>query len=150
MSPYRNEIIGARKQGVPIGKLYVKYAPLMGYTAKKESFEQMLSRHNKDGHNVEAIMMPTAPGSAVAITPATIENFGQKMLEIGMAKIENADPNKVALKDVIAAQALVLNSRKLRLTEDAMMLALGKMFAPPELNKENAVEGEVVDAVHSG
>jgi hypothetical protein len=48
----------------------------------------------------------------------------------------------VALKDVIQAQKLVLDSKKLKLTEDAMTAMLGKLFAPPTLQ---VIDGEVVN-----
>lgn len=146
LSPYRTEIISAHKQGVPIGKLYEKYAPLMGYKAKKKSLYIMIFRHIKEQHNPDAIYVPPPEGSVGKAGPATIENFGKRMLELGMSKIETMNPNNVQLKDVIASQKLVLDSKKLKLAENAFELMLGKMFAPPELNRGEAIEGDVIQS----
>ncbi len=94
-------------------------------------------------HNPGTIIVPTPPNSAQPVTSATIENFGKKFLELGMAKLETATPDQVKFQEVISAQKLVLDSRKLKLSEDALTLMLGRLFGP-KLEKREFIEGEVV------
>lgn len=134
LSPYRKELVTLINQGWSAGQLYEKYAPLMNYTSKKQSLYILIKRHINDKHSEEAVVLPQKGARA-----ATIENFGQRMLELGMMKLENATPENIDFKDITAAQKLVLDSRKLKLNETAFDLMMSKLFAPPELQ---VIEGE--------
>lgn len=134
-------MVGLYNQGVNTGRIYRKYAALMGYTATQKAFYLLLKRHILDKHNVDVIILPQ--DSNVKLTPATIENFGKRMLELGMAKIENLDPSQVPLKDVISAQKLVLDSKKLKMSENALEIMMSKLFGP-QIDKSKVLEGELV------
>jgi len=146
LSPYRAEVLALKAQKLPIRKIYNKYANPMGYTGSVYGLNMLIRRHIAAKHNNKAILLPDKKHN---ITPATIEAFSQKMLDLGMMKVENINPDNpmdmanLRLGDVVAAQKLSLEAKKLRLTEDAMDVMLGKMFAPPSLN-ESSVEGEIV------
>lgn len=142
-SPFRNEILAEFKQGRKSTLIYQKYAKKIGYTATPETFYRILYNHVRENHKVDAVIIPTG-----GLTPATLENFGQRMLELGMAKIANIDPNNpldlalgLKFKDVIAAQKLIIDSKKLKLSEDAMSIMLGKLFGP-KIDTSKAIEGE--------
>lgn len=137
LSPYRSEIVKLVNQGVVFKRIYDKYAPLMNYTFGDRGFYMMTRRHIKDQHKEEGLIVPQTDNK---VSPATIENFAQRMLDLGMQKIEDVEPDTIALKDVISAQKLLLDSKKLRLSENAMDLMLGKLFAPPQLN---IIDGEL-------
>jgi hypothetical protein len=150
LSPYGREIVSLFKQGVRHTLVYDKYAEKMGYNSGARAFEAMVGRHIRDGHNSDAILIPSPPNSAMPITKATLENFGQKMLELGVAKAENTTPDQVKFQDVISAQRLILDSQKLKLSGDMMMKIMSKLFAPPGL-APIIEEGEVVhEPVQSG
>lgn len=146
-SPYRKEIIELRQKKVSVFRIYTDYKDKMGYEASYVAFNKVLTRHMVQKHKSDGIIV-TVPGSK--LTPHSIESFGKRMLELGMAKIESMDSSEVKLKDVIQAQKLVLDSKKLKLTENAMELMMAKMFAPPSIQMEDIVdpvEGELVDGV---
>lgn len=105
----------------------------MKYDRPKINFRTMVKNHIVKKHNVGIAVYEHGKKT-------TIEAFGTRMLELGMAKIEGMTPGEVALKDVIQAQKLVLDSKKLKLDEGAMMIMLGKLFGPT-----NLMEGEVVE-----
>ncbi len=140
VTPYRSEIIKLHTQGMPYNILYKKFTPLINYTSSYYAFLSSLKNHIKRKHNVSFLVLP-----GDITKKATLENFGQKMLELGMTKIEGMSPDQVALKDVISSQKLILDSKKLRITEDAMLLILGKLFAPPFLEFKKPIEGEVIN-----
>lgn len=100
----------------------------------------LVRKHVTQNHNTDAIVVVDPTGN---VTPATIENFGQRMLELGMAKIQNADPSTIQLKDVVAAQRLILDSKKLKLSENALESMLGQLFGP-KIDPSKALEGELV------
>lgn len=140
LSPYRKEIVSLYKQGSDTSKIYRKYNVLMNYTASPKAFYMLVRKHVTQNHNTDAIVVVDPTGN---ITPATIENFGQRMLELGMAKIQNADPSAIQLKDVVAAQRLILDSKKLKLSENALESMLGQLFGP-KIDPSKALEGELV------
>lgn len=123
----------------------------MGYKAGNKAFYMCIRRHLQQGHRADAILLTKDVKIKPSLTKATIEEFGQRMLELGMVKLDQIDPDNpasmlgVKLSDVVAAQKLSLEAKKLKLTEDAMTAMMGKLFAPPNLNKEMVTEGEVVD-----
>ena len=140
LSPYRKEVTSLYKQGTNASKIYRKYNVLMNYTASPKAFYMLVRKHVEQNHNTDAIIVADPTGN---VTPATIENFGQRMLELGMAKIQNADPSTVQLKDVVAAQRLILDSKKLKLSENALESMLGQLFGP-KIDPSKALEGELV------
>ena len=149
LTPYRKEIAAAWNQGIKKKNIFEKYAPLMGYTGNFDAWYAMANRHFKENHKADAIILPTPEGSANKVTTATIEQFGQRMLELGMAKIEHLTPDQVKLKDVIAAQKLILDSKKIKMSEDAMTLMMAEFFAPP-IEGKVLEEGKIEDAIPTG
>jgi len=146
LTPYRSEIEKAWKLGVKRVQIFRKYKPLIGYEGTESAFSSLMCRHWKHKNKAGAILLPTPEGAAQPITPATIENFGKKFLELGMLKLETAGPGDVKFQEVISAQKLVLDSRKLKLSEDALTLMLGRLFGPKiEKVKREFIEGEVVE-----
>jgi hypothetical protein len=103
----------------------------------------MVRRHIKEKHGASNITMIQFQKDSVVVQPGvTIESFAQKLLEMGSIKVQQMNPDEVALKDVIAAQKLLIEKQKVKLTEDQMMLQMAKLFGPqvPE-----PIEGETVD-----
>ncbi len=137
LSPYRKEIVSAYKEGISSRRLYKKYAPLMNYNSKPASFAKILQRHIKDEHNEDAIVIPSAPDSAIQVKRATLEGYAMRMLDLGMAKADNSTPGDIKFRDVNQAVKLQLDAQKLKIAEDAMALAMAKMFGPP-------IAGEVI------
>jgi hypothetical protein len=137
LSPFKNEVVSLRKKGVPALQIYNKLAKQMRYDKSEERFADCLTGHIRDKHLFAGLIIPEN-----ATRAATLENFAQKMLEMGMEKISTMDSSQVAIKDVVSSQKLLLDSKKLKLTEDAMMGMLAKLFAPPKLQ---VIEGETVD-----
>lgn len=117
--------------------IYHKYREKIGYTKSAKNFYHTLRTHILNKHNPTYMIIPENVASA-----ATLENFGQRMLELGMEKISTMTGEQVALKDVIQSQKLILDSKKLKITQDAMMGMLAKLFAPPKLQ---VIEGETID-----
>lgn len=139
-SPYGKEVTSYWKNTFPKVKVFDKYKGLLGYTGEMKNFRMIMRTHILK-HNQpwrQAIILRNPKGDPVTVTQATVENFGQKVLEMGMAKISSMPPEDIKLHEVISAQRLVLDSKKLKLSEDMMMVMLGKLFGP-ELN---IVEGE--------
>lgn len=143
VSPYRKEIVALHKQGYNSKDIYIRYSKKLDYKASPNAFYKLIYSHVKNNHKEDAVLVRGEANSS--LSAATLENFGQRMLELGMAKIETLDPTQVALKDVISAQKLILDSKKLKLGEGALMLMMRKMFAPPELNElKGAIDGTTV------
>jgi hypothetical protein len=136
-SPYRKEVLKAYKNRVKSREIFEKYKGLMGYTSNEVSFYQMVRRHLKNGHNVTAIIVPEELKK-----PANLENLVARMTELAVVKVENMDPSQVKLNEVFQGHRVLLESKKLQLTEDAMMIALTKMFGPTIMGEE-ITEGEI-------
>lgn len=151
LSPYRNEVLSLYKNRVKVPVIYRKLAAPMNYHSTMPAFRQMIVRHVKEKHKVQAVVLPNNKNG---LTRASIEEFAQRFLDLGMVKLSQIDPNNpedlknVRFREVVAAQKLFLDSKKLKLTEDAMGIMLGKMFAPPSL-RGKVVEGELVDGSSS-
>lgn len=139
LSPFKREMVTLHNNGTPVSVIYKRYKDKLNYTASQTAFYQLLIRHKKGGHKGDALYIPQLDSQ---IKSATIEEFGKRMLDLGMAKIENLDPKDVPLKDVISAQKLVLDAKKLKVTEDAMTAMMSKLFAP-KINPLEVIEGEV-------
>lgn len=73
--------------------------------------------------------------------PMTKELYAQRLLELGFDK-SLMNPNSIKHKDVIAAQKLLIEEKKLKVTEDAMKVSMMKFMAGLAL-PEDVVEGEV-------
>ncbi len=144
LSPYRRELVEAFNNGIPRKRIYDKYAPKMEYKASPSSFYLAIRKHVLGKHKCLGIYVPTASSEETGRNrPVDIETFGQRMLELGMAKVDNMDPESVKITEVISAQRLVLDSKKLKLTEDAMQLMMTKMFGPPQ----EVINGELVNDI---
>lgn len=136
LSPFRDEIIKLFKNKVKMADIYTKYSRLMAYKSTQYSFYVLIKRHIDNKHLASAMVIQTERRIN------SIDEFGRKMLELGMIKLDTLSPEQVELKDVVAAQKLVLESKKLKITEDAMAVMLGKLFGP-RLAFGDVIEGEV-------
>ena len=140
LSPYRKEVLALRAQGVPYLRIWKKYATLMNYPSSDQAFGILIAKHIRLAHKPQgSILLPQLKREGQ--TPVNIENFAQKMLELGVAKIEGMTPEQVQLKDVVAANKLLLESKKLKLNESEFQLTMAKLFAPPII----AIEGETLE-----
>lgn len=137
LSPYRDEIIELRKKNTPYKDIYKKYSKLMDYKAPVISFNQLVAKHIKQKHNLKVTVIP----NELKKTVVNLEAFAQRMLELGTQKLDGMEAKDISFNDVLQAQKVVLESKKLKLTEDAMVSMMRKMFAPPEVN---VIEGTVV------
>lgn len=140
LSIYRSELSALYTQGVSTVTIWEKYKEKLKYKAGKKAFYQLIRRHVTMNHSEKAVILPE---ESRGVTSVTIEKFGQRMLEMGMQKIDTMTPETIQLKDVISAQKLVLDSKKIKIGEEAMLLMMRKMFAPPELNTE-VIDGTTV------
>lgn len=121
LSPFRSEMEAAIKANVRSGEIVKKYAPLMKTTENK--LYQSLRKHLLNNHApVNAVLVPQV-GQKIA----TLENFAQKLLEIGMDKAEKS-PEKIQIKDVIAAQKAVTEKAKLKLGETELAIKMAQLF----------------------
>lgn len=140
VSPYRSEIETMLRSPVKIGTITSKYAPLMKCTPDQLYYS--LKAHIKNRH---------APSKAILLAEsgqsrATLDNFAQKLLEIGTNMIET-DPSKVKLADVISAQKAVTDRQKLKLGESELMLKVARLFGG--LPEPEVLEGEEVKSIES-
>jgi hypothetical protein len=120
----------------------------MKYESGLIGFYLMVSKHIKYGHKEEAIIIPSEGHSLSYSTnspyyeklkrKASIEELVKKMTEMAVIKVEEMEPSQVKLNEVFAGHRVLLESKKLKLSEDAMMIALSKMFGP-------VLQGEVVE-----
>jgi hypothetical protein len=138
-SPYRKEVIHAYKTGIKIPVIYEKYQGLMKFRGTQSSFYQMVRRHLQYKHNVTAILVPEELKK-----PANLESLVTKLNELAMLKVENMEPNEVKLNEVFRGNQVLLQSKQLQLTEDAMTIALTKMFGPTIMGEE-ITEGEIAN-----
>ncbi len=142
LSPYKNEILAMKKQGISVPAIHKKYAGLMEYTASPKALYLMIRTHIRNHHDANAIMVPSGSDSAIQIKRATIQNYSQRMLELALQKAEGATSDTVTFKDANAAIKLSLDAQKIKIAESAMMLEMAKLFGPP-------IEGEVLDGTGS-
>jgi hypothetical protein len=143
-SPYREEIEKQwTSKKVPRTVIFNSYISKLPIKPSFGNFYGMVRRHIKEKHGASNITMIQFQKDSVVVQPGvTIESFAQKLLEMGSIKVQQMNPDEVALKDVIAAQKLLIEKQKVKLTEDQMMLQMAKLFGPqvPE-----PIEGETVD-----
>ena len=140
LSPYRKEVVSLRNQGISYARIWRKYAVLMNYSATTQAFALILGNHIRSKHKSDAILIP-GEGTPRIIKNATVESFAQRMLELGIAKVDGMTPETTQLKDVISAQKLLIESKKLKLNEGEFAITMAKMFAPPMA----PIEGELVE-----
>lgn len=138
VSPYRSEILKVWDEGYPRKLIYQKYKPLMQYKGLEISFVQMVWRHKRQNHQVKAIVLPTQVEKMAR--RANLESVVQKLTDLAALKLESMTPEDVKLRDVFGGHKTLIESKKLKLTEDAMTIALGKLFGPA-----NVIDGEVED-----
>lgn len=108
----------------------------MNYKSKQVAFTQVVSIHIRENHKAKLTVIPTN----LAQTAVSLEAFSQRMLELGVEKLNTMEAKDIQFGDVLNAQKVVIESKKLKLTEDAMMIMMRKVFAPPETN---SIEGEL-------
>ena len=135
VSPYRDEIDTAL-QGDKVNKSDIarKYAPL--FETSEKNFYQSLTRHIDKKHSKSNVVVLSPNG---AVKMATVESFAQKLLEIGDT-MANESPEKVSMKDVIAAQRLVIEKAKLKMGETELMLKVAEIFGG--ISDPKSVESE--------
>ena len=138
LSPYREEIKRAYGNGFKHRMVYEKYSPLMKYKGDFNAWKQMVWRH-KD-HNYQGSTL--LPGSMEKTKKGDLRTLVEGLTDLGVRKMETMDPGDIKFRDVFQAHKTEIEYRKLRLSEDAMMIALGKLFGPPLEGK--VVEGEEV------
>lgn len=141
VSPYKKEIVEAHLNRTPWLQLYQKYAPLIKYKSKLSSFIQMVDRHIAKGHNIEAVLVPSAPGSA---QKATLDQITEVLRDKAFTKAITIDPKELKFKDYLDAEKTIIAYKKLQITEDAMTIAMGKMFGP-SIKSLETIDGEVIE-----
>ena len=73
------------------------------------------------------------------------EDFAEKLLGLGMKKVKDMKPSDVKVGDVVSAGKLVVELRKLQMSQEAMVTMLAKLFAPKMKVIEGNIEGEIDD-----
>ena len=134
-SPYRDEFLLAWKQ-VRKGKkmrVYEKYAPLMKYNSTFHAFQVMVYKHLNYHKEFEQIITPQTPEGE---HHSSVEEVVQRLTDLAGIKALSLDPKDLKFRDVWAGQKVLIEAKKLRLTEDALMIALSKMFGPTILEGE--------------
>lgn len=135
LSPYREEIKRAYTNGFKHRVVWEKYKDLMKYKGDFLAWKQMVWRH-KD-HKYEGTTL--LPGAVVGRKEkASLDSLVQGLTDLGARKLETMGPEDLQFRDVFAAHKTQIEYRKLKLGEDAMQIALGKLFGPP-------IKGVVVD-----
>ena len=61
------------------------------------------------------------------ITPATVENYAKGVLALGMKMLKN-HPEEFRPADVIAAQKLLIDKRKIELQESSLKDSIARLF----------------------
>ncbi len=147
VSPYKTEIDALMRAGVTNPRIAEKYISKFLNNKSAATLVVQMRRHNKhldQSRRVAVLMMPE-PGVHPILPRASMEQFAQKLLEIGTKALLNLEtnPDKVQMKDVIAAQRMLIEKQKLSIHEDALKLTMARFFGgfkpPPTL------EGEVVN-----
>lgn len=139
LSPYYDEIINLWNQKTPHVQIYHKYAPKLNYQESAHAFEALVWRCIRNEHKQKGIIISTtnAPDTAVKPSAVSISNFAKRYLELGMEKLSTMSSSEIKMQDVINAQRLALEEKKVKISEDVMMIQMGKMFGTP---------GEIIDA----
>lgn len=140
-SPFRDELESLWKNPkVKRMQLYNKYIGSLPIKQTFGNWYAMMRRHVNEKHGkANQIIVKFNNDSELANPQHTVESFAQKLLELGMVKVQSMNPGDVAIKDVIQAQRLLIEKDKLKMGQDTMMLQMAKLFAPPGI-----VEGEEV------
>ena len=125
-----------RKQLIPWRMIFEKDRKLMNYKYVLPAFTKVVSIHVTEDHKSSYSVIP----SDLAKSAATVDAFAQRMLELGTQKLEGMTPDKLSFRDVFDSQRMLQESKKLKMTEDAMLVMMRKMFAPPNVN---FIESEV-------
>ena len=125
-----------RKQLIPWRRVFEKYRKLMNYKSALPAFTKVVSLHINEDHKTTYSVIH----SDLAKSAATVDAFAQRMLELGTEKLSKMEAKDITFNDVINSQRMLQESKKLKMTEDAMLIMMRKMFAPPNVN---FIEGEV-------
>ncbi len=102
----------------------------MKYKGQKNSFENLMYLHLRHKTNNNLIL---TTGEKRKLH--TIETIADKFTELLGEKVATMNPEDVKVKDYAAAQKVVTENRKLKLTEDMMEIQLSKIFGPPILGE---------------
>lgn len=129
-SPQRKTIERLWKDRNNIRKeIWEKYKPAIAGVSSYESFSHIMHTHMRDKHAEQnEVVIALQKDSGILGKEVTIESFAQKMLELGQIKINNMTPGEIKLKDVIAAQKLLLDKQKISLSEDMMAIKMAELF----------------------
>lgn len=144
LSPYKEELMRAYKQGFPRKMLWEKYNPLIwGASQRKKgvvfgAFLQALYRHSKH-KDTGVVVVQTVNGNV----KKTLVGIAGMVNELYARKLETMGPEDISVKDFQAANKLVLDERKLKLDQNEQMMELAKLFGIPEvLNPLDMIKGE--------
>ena len=126
VSPLRPEIERLLKKGVPIIDISRSYHEVFNNT--EASLYLKIKRHITRKHPVRIIDTEAAKEklrerAAQVASGATIENYADQMLKIGLSD-ELLNPGRVSHANVISAQKLKLDKDKLKLQSDATRMAM--------------------------
>lgn len=147
VSPWRGQIesaIDAHMLRKDICAKYMQYFPGCNVPV---SFLQKINIHIKHRSRAANIMSFAASGGVgnPSESRASLESLAQKLLVLGDKAVDLMmnDPSKVDMKDVLTAQKLLIDKKKVRVQEDALKLGMAKFlggFEDPDIE-----EGEVID-----
>lgn len=147
-SPQRKEIERLWKDRNNVrSKLWEKFRPALVGVSSYESFSHIMHKHTRDKHAEQNEVVIAIQKNAGILAPeVTIESFALKMLELGSIKVSNMSPDEIKLKDVIAAQKLMLDKQKISLSEDMMAIKMAELFGgvQPIQGEEVITDAEIL------
>ena len=126
VSVYEQEIAELLRKGVSIAFICHKYKPLLDYKYNDHAFRAVIYRHKKHikiGEKQKRY---------------SVEDIVGKMTDMAGEKLENMTPEDVKFGEVFQGHRTLIEKQKVKLSESAMILALGKLFGPP-------IIGEIID-----
>lgn len=144
LSPYKDELMRAYKQGFPRKILWEKYNPLIwGGLGKRKgvvfgAFLQAIYRHGKHGDSGVVVVQTKNTGIKRDLT-----GIVKMVNELYSRKLETMGPEDISVKDFSAANKLLLDEKKLKLDQNEQMIELAKLFGIPEvINPLDVIQGE--------
>lgn len=137
LSPYKDEILAQYGRGIRTRAVYEKYRDLMKLEVSQEAFHKTVLKHIKEQHDAKNLALGQTVYEMVQ-KKASLEGVVDKLTNLADLKVNSMKPEDVKLRDVFSGHKVLIESRKLKLTEDAMEIAMTKLFGPP------VIQGEVV------
>lgn len=86
------------------------------------------------------IVMKNSQQSGHILSRVNLEHFAQRLLEIGDQMIREK-PERVKLHDVISSQKLLLEQKRLRVSEDSLRLAVAQIFGGVIVEESKSLGG---------